>query len=340
MKRGIIMDELNMDSLDLPEMEHDYSDVPDASEGLDEPARTSPAFGAGEDLSDIEMPVLSEMDGSAPVQPVKAEPQKQAPVQASVQTSAQISEMGGVSPMGGISEMGASSNNTSATGSPAANSMTGTASVSGISEMGASSYSAPKRNVQPAAPVSGGYTPVSGGTASTGTQNNGAASYSSVYSNNNNASVQRTNDFFADAERIKAEKYENGHGKAKVLGIISIVLGALTILGHLEVSVVGLLGIVLGGLIIYHALKFMKQSERSRRILGWLYVWDLIDGIRSMIYLSNIASTLTDIDIVDVSAYVSAAKFIIILGIIFNGVMTYFFMFNSAVHDYTIDDSR
>lgn len=130
-----------MDSLDLPEMEHDYSDVPDASEGLDEPARTSPAFGAGEDLSDIEMPVLSEMDGSAPVQPVKAEPQKQAPVQASVQTSAQISEMGGVSPMGGISEMGASSNNTSATGSPAANSMTGTASVSGISEMGASSYS-------------------------------------------------------------------------------------------------------------------------------------------------------------------------------------------------------
>ena len=27
MKRGIIMDELNMDSLDLPEMEHDYSDV-------------------------------------------------------------------------------------------------------------------------------------------------------------------------------------------------------------------------------------------------------------------------------------------------------------------------
>lgn len=81
-----------MDSLDLPEMEHDYSDVPDASEGLDEPARTSPAFGAGEDLSDIEMPVLSEMDGSAPVQPVKAEPQKQAPLQASVQTSAQISE--------------------------------------------------------------------------------------------------------------------------------------------------------------------------------------------------------------------------------------------------------
>jgi len=207
------MDELNMDSLDLPEMEHDYSDVPDASEGLDEPARTSPAFGAGEDLSDIEMPVLSEMDGSAPVQPVKAEPQKQAPVQASVQTSAQISEMGGVSPMGGISEMGASSNNTSATGSPAANSMTGTASVSGISEMGASSYSAPKRNVQPAAPVSGGYTPVSGGTASTGTQNNGAASYSSVYNRNDQGSVQRTNDFFAATEQMNAEKYERGQGK-------------------------------------------------------------------------------------------------------------------------------
>ena len=309
MKRGIIMDELNMDSLDLPEMEHDYSDVPDASEGLDEPARTSPAFGAGEDLSDIEMPVLSEMDGSAPVQPVKAEPQNQAPVQASVQTSAQISEMGGVSPMGGISEMGAAS------------------------------YSAPKRNVQPAAPVSGGYTPVSGGTASTGAQNNGAASYSSVYNRNDQGSVQRTNDFFAATEQMNAEKYERGHGKAKVLGIISIVLGAFTILGHLEVSLVGLLGIVLGGLIIYHALKFMKQSEKSRRTLAWLYVWDLIDCIRGIIMLASATQYLDDMGI-DASSLIGVTRFIYILGIIFNGVMTYFFMFNSAVHDYTIDDSR
>lgn len=309
MKRGIIMDELNMDSLDLPEMEHDYSDVPDASEGLDEPARTSPAFGAGEDLSDIEMPVLSEMDGSAPVQPVKAEPQNQAPVQASVQTSAQISEMGGVSPMGGISEMGAAS------------------------------YSAPKRNVQPAAPVSGGYTPVSGGTASTGAQNNGAASYSSVYNRNDQGSVQRTNDFFAATEQMNAEKYERGHGKAKVLGIISIVLGAFTILGHLEVSLVGLLGIVLGGLIIYHALKFMKQSDKSRRTLAWLYVWDLIDCIRGIIMLASATQYLDDMGI-DASSLIGVTRFIYILGIIFNGVMTYFFMFNSAVHDYTIDDSR
>lgn len=309
MKRGIIMDELNMDSLDLPEMEHDYSDVPDASEGLDEPARTSPAFGAGEDLSDIEMPVLSEMDGSAPVQLVKAEPQNQAPVQASAQTSAQISEMGGVSPMGGISEMGAAS------------------------------YSAPKRNVQPAAPVSGGYTPVSGGTASTGTQNNGAASYSSVYNRNDQGSVQRTNDFFAATEQMNAEKYERGHGKAQVLGIISIVLGAFTILGHLEVSLVGLLGIILGGLIIYHALKFMKQSEKSRRTLAWLYVWDIIDCIRGIIMLASATQYLDDMGI-DASSLIGVTRFIYILGIIFNGVMTYFFMFNSAVHDYTIDDSR
>lgn len=298
-----------MDSLDLPEMEHDYSDVPDASEGLDEPARTSPAFGAGEDLSDIEMPVLSEMDGSAPVQPVKAEPQNQAPVQASVQTSAQISEMGGVSPMGGISEMGAAS------------------------------YSAPKRNVQPAVPVSGGYTPVSGGTASTGAQNNGAASYSSVYNRNDQGSVQRTNDFFAATEQMNAEKYERGHGKAKVLGIISIVLGAFTILGHLEVSLVGLLGIILGGLIIYHALKFMKQSDKSRRTLAWLYVWDLIDCIRGIIMLASATQYLDDMGI-DASSLIGVTRFIYILGIIFNGVMTYFFMFNSAVHDYTIDDSR
>ena len=73
------MDELNMDSLDLPEMEHDYSDLPDASEGLDAPEQhTAPVLAAEDDLSDIEMPVLSEMDGSAPVQPVKAEAPKQA----------------------------------------------------------------------------------------------------------------------------------------------------------------------------------------------------------------------------------------------------------------------
>mgnify|MGYP000085847802 FL=1 len=138
---------------------------------------------------------------------------------------------------------------------------------------------------------------------------------------------------------MNAEKYERGHGKAKVLGIISIVLGAFTILGHLEVSLVGLLGIVLGGLIIYHALKFMKQSEKSRRTLAWLYVWDLIDCIRGIIMLANANQLLDDMGI-EASSLIGVTRFIYILGIIFNGVMTYFFMFNSAVHDYTIDDSR
>ena len=138
---------------------------------------------------------------------------------------------------------------------------------------------------------------------------------------------------------MNAEKYERGHGKAKVLGIISIVLGAFTILGHLEVSLVGLLGIILGGLIIYHALKFMKQSEKSRRTLAWLYVWDLIDCIRGIIMLANANQLLDDMGI-EASSLIGVTRFIYILGIIFNGVMTYFFMFNSAVHDYTIDDSR
>ena len=138
---------------------------------------------------------------------------------------------------------------------------------------------------------------------------------------------------------MNAEKYERGHGKAQVLGIISIVLGAFTILGHLEVSLVGLLGIILGGLIIYHALKFMKQSEKSRRTLAWLYVWDLIDCIRGIIMLASATQYLDDMGI-DASSLIGVTRFIYILGIIFNGVMTYFFMFNSAVHDYTIDDSR
>lgn len=70
------MDELKMEGLELPETGESYENIPDASEGLEDTKAERPAMGSTDDLSDIEMPVFSEMDGSAPSSPAE----KSAPV--------------------------------------------------------------------------------------------------------------------------------------------------------------------------------------------------------------------------------------------------------------------
>lgn len=70
------MDELKMEGLELPETGESYENIPDASEGLEDTKAERPAMGSTDDLSDIELPVFSEMDGSAPSSPAE----KSAPV--------------------------------------------------------------------------------------------------------------------------------------------------------------------------------------------------------------------------------------------------------------------
>ena len=59
------MDELKMEGLELPDTGESYDNLPDASEGLFETKPETPyAMGGPEDFSDMDMPMLSEMDGS------------------------------------------------------------------------------------------------------------------------------------------------------------------------------------------------------------------------------------------------------------------------------------
>ncbi|MGN0586960.1 MAG: hypothetical protein ACI4JF_06705 [Oscillospiraceae bacterium] len=68
------MDELKMDGLDLPDTGESYDDLPDASEGLEEAATEAPRPSDSMDnFSDMEMPVLSEMDGSEVTAPSEQE---------------------------------------------------------------------------------------------------------------------------------------------------------------------------------------------------------------------------------------------------------------------------
>lgn len=65
------MDELKMEGLELPETGESYDNIPDASEGLDDTKTERPSMGSSDDLSDIEMPAFSEMDGTAPSSPAE-----------------------------------------------------------------------------------------------------------------------------------------------------------------------------------------------------------------------------------------------------------------------------
>ena len=66
------MDELKMEGLELPETGESYDNIPDASEGLDDTKAERPSMGSLDDLSDIEMPAFSEMDGTAPSSPAES----------------------------------------------------------------------------------------------------------------------------------------------------------------------------------------------------------------------------------------------------------------------------
>lgn len=66
------MDELKMEGLELPETGESYDDMPDASEGLAEEFSEAPRPSDSMDnFSDMDMPVLSEMDGSDITAPAK-----------------------------------------------------------------------------------------------------------------------------------------------------------------------------------------------------------------------------------------------------------------------------
>lgn len=60
-----------MEGLELPDTGESYDNIPDASEGLEDTKAERPSMTGADDLSDIEMPVFSEMDGSVITAPEK-----------------------------------------------------------------------------------------------------------------------------------------------------------------------------------------------------------------------------------------------------------------------------
>lgn len=93
-----------MDALELPEMngtEFDYTDAPDASEDLfTDLKKEEPVVGeVNDDFSDMPMPVLSEMDGSAPATPAQQTEKPAEPAPKPVQPAPAFEEMGGYTPV-------------------------------------------------------------------------------------------------------------------------------------------------------------------------------------------------------------------------------------------------
>lgn len=93
-----------MDALELPEMngtEFDYTNAPDASEDLFADLKNEePVVGeVNDDFSDMPMPVLSEMDGSAPATPAQQTEKPAEPAPKPVQPAPAFEEMGGYTPV-------------------------------------------------------------------------------------------------------------------------------------------------------------------------------------------------------------------------------------------------
>lgn len=94
-----------MDALELPEMnenEYDYTDTPsETEEQIAEPEITEPTVGDIDDFSDMPMPVLSEMDGSAPVSPAdsaRMASEKKSEAANTSKSEITFEEMGGYTP--------------------------------------------------------------------------------------------------------------------------------------------------------------------------------------------------------------------------------------------------
>ncbi len=93
-----------MDALELPEMnEKDYTDIPDAYDDMSADAETEEPIvtDMDDDFSDMPMPVLSEMDGSAPVSPadsVRMASEKKSEAANTPKSEITFEEMGGYTP--------------------------------------------------------------------------------------------------------------------------------------------------------------------------------------------------------------------------------------------------
>ncbi|MCI7767381.1 MAG: hypothetical protein MSJ26_05280 [Oscillospiraceae bacterium] len=90
------MDELKMEGLELPDTGESYDDMPDASEGLlEDNPRPSFAMGGPEDFSDMDIPEISNLDGTDFGSPAKQEDKKPVSLEKPAEQKPMFEDMGG-----------------------------------------------------------------------------------------------------------------------------------------------------------------------------------------------------------------------------------------------------
>lgn len=295
-----------MDELELPSLDSLDNDVDTRfTGGSGDDADDEPLVGeAAYDPDDISMPVFSEMDGGFGNAPAPAPAQENKTVSLSKPA---FEEMSPSLPV--FEEM--------MPGDPKP--------VSAPQNMANTSNMSDMSNTSSFQSTSGSYHSNSGGYQSTsGGYQNTSGSYSAPSYTYN--STPSGNSYFDNLD-VSSELAEKGRKKAKVLGIIIIVLSVLDILGG------GVRGIGGSCIRIYGAYQFMKNASSGWRI--YLCVVCVISMIFGIVNIAQVDSELLPLAAeYGVTWIVSIVQFIFIMYTVGMGVLSYFFIFDKSIKEY------
>ena len=153
---------------------------------------------------------------------------------------------------------------------------------------------------------------------------------------------RRGNDDFLDnLYGQRQAEYDKGAKKAKILGIIVIVLSVLTFISSMSNSradswdkIIAVATVIVTPLC---AWKFMKGSNGCRRVLGIISLCDAGKSVLSIVALKGLVSLINK----GLGTNLSINPFIIfliVLEAIGFAAMAYFFLIDKQVSDFTTDD--
>lgn len=178
--------------------------------------------------------------------------------------------------------------------------------------------------------------PVSKAAESRPSSTAGSGTYQGVYGQSSYSQSPQPQEFSSSSRSSFYDEMESssrlsiaGEKKAKVLAIIVIVLSALDIIMCLFGGFIYIAGAVLR---IYLAVKFMKGSDRARWFLGACCVFSAINYIRSILTFSDLTGVFAELG---ATFIVSIIQFILIMSTLGMGIMSYFFLLDKSVKEYS-----
>ena len=150
-----------------------------------------------------------------------------------------------------------------------------------------------------------------------------------------------SSDFLDNLYGDRQEHYDKGAKKAKILGIITIVLAVLTFISSMSNSradswdkIIAVATVIVTPLC---AWKFMKGSNGCRRVLGIISLCDAGKSVMSIVAPKGLVSLINK----GLGTTLSINPFIIfliVLEAIGFAAMAYFFLIDKQVSDFTTDD--